>query len=125
MTKGSRDVPLVQQTGGTMNIGAMAVGDHARAIVKNAAPALADEGRQELLTKLNAVLDAIDQHGHALPDKGSATQLVERIATEASQKHPDKLTLKSFLGALADEVKSVSAIVTTVTSLTGAVLAFF
>lgn len=113
--------PLIQMSGGTMNVQAMAVGAHARATVNNNASALADAGREDVLAKLTAVLDAIEKHGGALPDKGTANQLVERIATEAARKEPDKLTLKSFLGSLAEQVKSVSVIATAVTALGGCI----
>jgi type VI protein secretion system component VasK len=108
-----------------MNVGAMAVGAHARATVNNAASTLAAEGRADLVAKLQAVLDAIESHGKELPDEGTATQLVERITTEAARKEPDKLTLRSFLGTLADQVKSVSVIASAVTALAGTVGALF
>ena len=115
----------IVQTGGTMNIQAAAVGAHARATVTNAAPALEAAGRDDLLAKLTAVLDAIEAHGAALPDKPAAGQLVERIASEAATEKPDKLNLKSWLAGLADQVKSVSVIATAVTALAGSIGVLF
>ena len=125
MTRDSASGPLVQVSGGTVNVQAMAVGAHARATVNNAAADLTAAGRDEVLAKLTAVLQALEANGAALPDKTTADGLIERVATEAARDKPDKLTLKSFLGNLADEVKSVSAIATTVTALAGAIGTLF
>lgn len=111
----------IHQTGGTMTIGTAAVGSGARATVNNAAPALAAAGHDDLTARLNALLDAIEAHGALLPDKPTAEELVRRIATEAASKTPDKLTLKSFLATLADQVKSVSLIAGSVTALAATV----
>jgi hypothetical protein len=112
-------------TGGSVNAQAIAVGDRARATVSNAAAGLKVEGRDDLLERLTAVLDAIEAHGSELPDKATADALVERIASESARKEPDKLTLKSFLGTLADQVKSVSVIATAVAALSGTIGGLF
>ncbi len=128
MSRDKSGGPLVQVSGGTLNVQAMAVGAQARATVNNAAAALAAEGRDELLARLTAVLEALEAleaHGAALPDAPTAQALVERIATEAASKKPDKLTLGSFLASLADQVKSVAGIATAVTALAGTVGALF
>ena len=44
---------------------------------------------------------------------------------EAARKAPDRITLKSFLATLADEVKSISVIAGAVTGLAAAVGALF
>jgi hypothetical protein len=117
---------VFQVTGkGSVTAQAIAVGDGARATVNNAQAALKAEGRDDLLERLTAVVDAIDAHGGALPDKTTADALVERIASESARKEPDKLTLKSFLGTLADQVKSVSVIASAVTALAGSTGALF
>jgi hypothetical protein len=123
--KSASGTPLFQVTGGSVSAQAIAVGDGARATVTNAAAGLKAEGRDELLERLTAVLDAIEAHGMALPDKATADAMVERIASESARKEPDKLSLKSFLGTLADQVKSVSIIATTVTALAGTIGALF
>lgn len=121
-SKPTGGAPLFQVTGhGSVNAQAIAVGDGARATVNNAVAGLKAEGRDDLLERLTAVLDAIEAHGGALPDKPTADALVQRIATESARKEPDKLTLKSFLGTLADQVKSVSVIATAVTALAGTI----
>jgi hypothetical protein len=117
--------PLVQITGGTVNVQAMAVGDHATATVNNYAEALKAAGHDAVLAKLSEVAEALKAHGDALPDQQTTADYVERIAKAAADKAPDKLTLKGFLAGLADEVKSVAAIATTVTDLAGAVSELF
>jgi hypothetical protein len=116
---------LLQQTGGTINAQALAVGDRARAIVHHATMGLQREGRDEVLESLTRVVEALEAHGKSLPDHEAATGLVERIATETAKPKPDKLSLKSFLGTLAEEVSSVSAIAKTVAGLSTVVLALF
>lgn len=106
---------------GTVNAQALAVGPNARAVIKNAAPGLAAAGRDDLIGKLDAVMVAIETHGAQLPDKPVASQLVEHIATEAARTEPDKITLRSFLTTLAEEVKSVSVIAGAVTALAAAI----
>ncbi len=111
----------VQVTGGTVNVQAMAVGDHARATVNNAAGALQAAGHDDVAARLAAVLDALERHGAALPNAKEASELVEEIATEVAKKEPKATRVRSFLASLADQVKSVSTIATAVTGLAGAV----
>jgi hypothetical protein len=125
MNQKEPDRPLVHVSGGSLNVQAMAVGNNARATVNNAAAALGAAGRDEILQKLQAVLDAVDRHGSALRDRETADALIKKIATETSQKKPDKINLKSFLGSLLDEVKSVSEIAKTVVPLVSAVSSLF
>jgi hypothetical protein len=115
----------IQISGGAINAQALAVGQGARAVVNNSAAALQAAGRDEVLAQLKAVLAALEAHGAALPDKTAADDLVERIAKEAAAEKPDKLTLKSFLGNLAEEVKSVASIAGTVTALATSVAGLF
>lgn len=117
--------PLFQQTGGTINAQALAVGDHASAVVHHATMGLQREGRDQILESLTRVVEALDAHGASLPDHEMASGLVERIATETAKPKPDKLSLKSFLATLAEEVSSVSVIAKTVAGLSTAVLALF
>ena len=107
----------VQQWGGTINAKAFAVGDHARAGVEAAADDLEERGRSELLEALRLVSDALVAHGAALPDGKSADAIVQRVAKETAKPAPDRVTLKSLLSSLADEVKSVAAIASAVTPL--------
>jgi hypothetical protein len=120
-----RDAPLVQVTGGQLNVQAMAVGSRARAVVNGSAQTLQQAGRDDVLKKLQDVLDALDRHGTALPDRATADALVSRITSEVAKEQPDKFSLKAFLAGLSDEVKSISQIATTVIALGGTILALF
>lgn len=109
--------PLMSVTGGTLNVQALAVGNRARAVVKRAKMNVNQPSGDELTKRLDEVLDAIQSHGAALPDPSTANALVERIATESAKKAPDKLTLKTFLSSLAEQVSSVGTIAKTVAAL--------
>jgi len=117
--------PLLRQSGGTINAQALAVGDHAHAVVQHATMGLKQERRDDVLASLTRVLEAIAAHGASLPDPEAASGLVERIATESAKPKPDKVSLKSFLGTLAEEVSSVSVIAKTVAGLSTAIFALF
>jgi len=125
MTSDTANNQGIQVFGGTLNAQAVAVGAGASAVVNNAVADLKAAGRDEVLETLKQVLSALEAHGAALPDKATAEALVERIATEAARDTPDKLTVKSFLANLADEVKSVASIAAAVAPLAGAVMALF
>ena len=125
MTSDTANNQGIQVFGGTLNAQAVAVGAGASAVVNNAVADLKAAGRDEVLETLKQVLAALEAHGAALPDKATAEALVERIATEAARDTPDKLTVKSFLANLADEVKSVASIAAAVAPLAGAVMALF
>jgi len=125
MTSDTANNQGIQVFGGTLNAQAVAVGAGASAVVNNAAADLKAAGRDEVLETLKQVLSALEAHGAALPDKATAEALVERIATEAARDTPDKLTVKSFLANLAEEVKSVASIAAAVAPLAGAVMALF
>lgn len=125
MTSDTGNNQGIQVFGGTLNAQAVAVGSGASATVNNAAADLKAAGRDEVLETLKQVLSALEAHGAGLPDKATADALVERIATEAARETPDKLTIKSFLANLAEQVKSVASIAGSVTALAASIADLF
>lgn len=107
----------IQVFGGALNAQAVAVGAGASATVNNAMADLAAKGEGDVAATLQQILDAIKANGDALPDKAAAEGLVERIATEAAKKEPDKITMSAFLSGLIEVTKAVTPLATLAVTL--------
>jgi hypothetical protein len=123
----NRDAKITISGKGTLNADVVAVGYQAQAqkVVTAAGAELAEKGLDEVKTKLDELMVALQQQSNKLADPQSAFGLAERIAAELSKKKPDKLTLKGFLTAIAEESKSVAEIAAAALSLKGLVAALF
>ena len=107
-----RNAKIIISGNGTLNADVVAVGYQACAekVVGAAGAELAAKGIAEVQTKLDALMAALNQCADKLADPQPVFGLAERVAGELSQKKPDKLTLKGFLTAIAEETKSVAEI---------------
>jgi hypothetical protein len=124
---GDQGARIVISGKGRLDAEVVAVGYKARAekIVSAAGAALDAKGLEEVHEKLDALLAALNQHGDKLPFPKPVFVLAERIAGELSGAKPDRLTLRSFLGAIAEEAKSVGEIAAAALSLKDLVGAIF
>ena len=108
-------------SGGNVTIGAMAVGPYAQA-VSNAADALQRRGQDELAHKIQALLEALQQHEPELGDRDAAFSLTGRAAEELERDEPDKDTVLGFLGRVTAAAGSATAVAGAVTALQHAVM---
>jgi hypothetical protein len=124
---GKQGAKIIVSGRGNITADVIAVGYKARAqkTVEMAGAALDEKGLIEAHAKLDELMTALKQHGDELADPQPLFGLAERIAGEISRDKPDKLTLKSFLGTIAEEAKSVGEIAAAALSLKDIVAGLF
>jgi len=109
------------QKGGTMNVGAQAVGRGAQAVnyaEKNAA-------LEEVRARLDQVLKALEEHGNAIANREEIVQATQVVKEEVSKEQPNKLTIRGLLSGIAESVQSVTSIATAVEAAKVAISALF
>ena len=122
-----QDAKIIVSGNGKIEARNIAVGYQARVqeMVGAAGAKLDNKGLVEVHAKLDALIAALNEHGRALADPKSAFELAERVANEMGREKPDKLSLKGWLAAIADDAKSVIEIATAAISLKDLVVALF
>jgi hypothetical protein len=102
----------------------LAMGSHAVAkkIVSGTGNALATQDLQEMQTKLRQLMDAISSHPGPLQSREEVKSSVESVAQELAKEKPNKLTVTSLLGGIANAVKSVTGIATAAEALKAVVV---
>jgi hypothetical protein len=110
------------QSGGTTTATNIAIG-------RNAAIHQDQQGDSEAMVEvrrqLEALLKELNQHGNAIQNSDEVKGSVQLIQNEIAKEKPNRLTLGSVLSGIADSVKSVSTIATTVEALKIALAALF
>lgn len=119
MSEGNRGVNIA----GNAHIQAdnLAMGSHAVAkkIVSGAGQALAPQDLQEIRNKLQQLVDAVSSHPESHQEVRSS---VDSVAQELAKEKPNKLTVTSLLGGIANAVKSVTGIATAAEALKAVVI---
>ena len=108
-------------SGGTVHIGALAQGPHARAsqVVQAAEGQAADERRDQLTVLVAELLSVLRQHQPELSDGVSAQAAAKDAATELAADEPDTSRVRRLLDnvtSAAGPVAEVSAAVNAVQS---------
>jgi hypothetical protein len=102
-------------TGGTVNAGAMAAGDHAKATTTTQQPPAAS--LDDLRNEMAALVDAIREHAARLADGEQAVAVAEDAQHELAKPAPDKHTLLATLQKLASGVGSIGSLATAVAAI--------
>lgn len=111
----------LQQSGGSISAEVLAVGRNARATKTVAG---GDEpGRKELHDRLDALIAALREHGEALPARAEIEDTTEQVKAELEQPKPNRLTLTSLLGGIAEGAKTVGAVAEAASALKACVAA--
>jgi hypothetical protein len=105
-------------------------GDHAykaRAArsIDEAASALEGRGLADIRAGLDALLSALSQHGARLSDPEPVFALTAHVAEELKRQAPDRHTLDTILGGIAEEAKPIGEILVPVLSLQDTIRAVF
>jgi hypothetical protein len=111
-------------SGGTVGIGALAQGPHARAsynIEQPPAEQLSGDQRENLSNLMLALLDSLGQHKTELRDQTAIQAMADEVSAELDQNHPDKSRVSRLLTAIASAVGPVTEIATAVTAMLKAV----
>jgi hypothetical protein len=111
---GESQQPGIVISGGTVNIGALAQGSHARAsqVVRMTAAQ-----RDDLAAATRELLDALRQHQGELTDAADARDAAEDAAAELAQEEPDTSRARRLLDrvlAAAGPVAEIAAAVNAV-----------
>jgi predicted glycosyltransferase len=109
------------QKGGTMNVGAQAVGRGAQAVHYAEKSAALEEVRG----RLDQVLKALEEHGHAIANREEVAQATQLVKEEVSKEQPNKLTVRGLLTSIAESVQSVTSIAIAVEAAKVAISALF
>jgi translation initiation factor 2B subunit (eIF-2B alpha/beta/delta family) len=113
----------IQISGGTVTVGAMAVGTGARAY--NVAKELRDRGQDEVAQRLEELVRQLEAHADQVPDIDSLRGATRTVTDELAKDQPNKMTINSVLSGIADSVRSVSGLATAADALFEAVQTIF
>lgn len=119
MTKYNSGISI---SGGTVNAGAMAAGQHAQATNISTTPASSVE---ELRAQLADLIVQLRAHQHDLDDGEQAVAVAEMAQREAAKDRPNRASFVGLMQTLAAGVGSVTSIATAVTALEHAAAALF
>jgi hypothetical protein len=111
-------------TGGTVNAGAMAAGDHAKATTTTTHQVSA-ASLEELRNEMAALVDAIRASAARLADGEQAVTVAEDAQRELAKPAPDKHTLLATLQKLASGVGSIGSLATAVAAIEHAAATLF
>ncbi|MEV4538535.1 hypothetical protein AB0J82_32625 [Asanoa sp. NPDC049518] len=96
---------------GRDNHGAVAAGDHARAVRNTVAPAAA--GVESIVAELAKIRAAIE-HDDGVTDRHKAVRDVDALADEVRQEDPDTDAIRAAFVRLIGRVRPVAALATAV-----------
>jgi hypothetical protein len=113
----------IQQSGGSITAGAMAVGPGARAY--NAASELRGRGQEEVAQRLEELVRQLEAHADQVPDIEDLRGATGTVADELAKEKPNKTTVRGVLSGIADSVRSVTELATAADDLLETVLAVF
>ena len=117
----SRNEGIVQ-SGGTISATNIAVG---RQAVVNQLQGAESEALKEVRRQLSNVMEALQKYGHEIPNATEVMQSARTAEEELCKEKPNRLTLQSILGGIAESVKSVTTVAATVEALKTAVSVLF
>jgi hypothetical protein len=112
----------IVQSGGTMTATNIAVGRGAS--INQTEPADSD-ALAEVRRQLDSILNELNRHESGIQNFDEVKESVQFMQEELAKETPNRLTLRSVLSGIADSVKSVSAIATTVEGLKMALSTLF
>jgi hypothetical protein len=113
----------IQQTGGSITAGALAVGPGARAY--NAVSELRGRGQDEVAQRLEELVRQLEAHADQVPDIDDLREATGNVADELAKEKPNKMTVRAVLSGIADSVRSVTGLATAADDLLETVLAVF
>jgi hypothetical protein len=111
-------------SGGSVEIGALAQGPHARAsyeVVQSPGDQISAQQRENLASLLHDLLDVLQQQGNELPDRATVQAVVGEVSAELDQEHPDRSRVRRLLERIAAAAGPVSEIVAAVATLQRAI----
>jgi hypothetical protein len=107
-------------SGGAFTATNAAVGTNAQV---NQTQTSGSDAMKEVQKQLDLLLESLDKHGDQIPNRGEIAEAAQGVKEELAKEKPNRLTLKSLLGGIADSVKSVSGVALAFEGLKAAVTA--
>jgi hypothetical protein len=80
---------------------------------------------EEVRARLDQVLKALEEQGHAIANRDEVVQATQLVKQEVSKEQPNKLSVRALLTSIAESVQSVTSIATAVESAKVAISALF
>jgi DNA repair exonuclease SbcCD ATPase subunit len=114
------------QSGGTINVNALALGDQASAHSHGSHATFSSHEHllQDLATKLQALTQAISQHAESPQQREELDRHASEIREELGKQKPDKSRLTAILERIASVGKSIVPIVELAAKLKSIIVAF-
>ena len=113
----------IEIRGGSVTIGALAQGSHARAytVVHSQNDQSPGEQPESLASLMHDLLATLQQHSSDLPDHETAQGAADQISTELGQEHPDMSRIRKLLTSIATAAGPVTAIAAAVAAVQQAI----
>lgn len=113
----------IEISGGSVKIGSLAQGSHARAytVVHSQNDQTPGEQPESLASLMNDLLAALQQHSSNLPGHETAQAAADQISTELGQEHPDMSRIRKLLASIATAAGPVTAIAAAVAAVQQAI----
>jgi hypothetical protein len=112
---------LIVSGSGTVNAGALAIGERARAVNKVIQNDVADHGRDDLARRLSELVRELEKHSGEIPDGAELLDATGNVAQELAKEKPSTFTVKALLAGIAAGAGSVTSVVTAVQAVKDAV----
>ncbi|WP_375769384.1 hypothetical protein NR798_00460 [Archangium gephyra] len=115
----------IQVSGGSFSAGQVVVGRGSAGfqISRPAAEALHESGRDEVASRLEAFMRALEAHAAKLESLEEVVDAVQQVAAEAGKERPNRLTLKAMLESIKKVVDSVAEVAPAFAALSTSVMA--
>jgi len=115
--------PGIVISGGSVKIGAVAQGPHARAyeVVHSPGDQISGEQRGNLVSLMHDLLATLQQHESELADHETAQAAADDVSAELDQEHPDTSRIRRLLTNVATAAGSVTEIAAAVAAVQRAI----
>jgi hypothetical protein len=102
---------LILSGSGTMNVGALAIGEKAKAVNKVIQDGLADRDRDDLARRLSELVEQLQRHSAQIPESAELLAATENVAQELAKEEPSAFTVRTLLNGIATGADSVTSVV--------------
>nr|GID83577.1 hypothetical protein Ade03nite_25010 [Actinoplanes derwentensis] len=108
---------LIISGSGTVNAGALAIGEKAEAVNKVIHSGLADRDSDDLAARLSELVEQLQKHAAEIPESEDLLAATENVALELAKDQPSKFTVKTLLTGIATGAGPVTSVVEAVQAI--------
>ncbi len=104
-----------------VNVGALAIGDRARAVNKVISDKLTEPDQVEVAHRLAELIEQLQLHADQLPNGAELVSATQTVVDELAKEQPNRLTVMSVLRGLAADTQGVVGVTAAVQAVVEAV----